>query len=306
MARAILRAFGALVTTLFLLATLTFFLLRLLPGGPFDRERPLDPAVRAELESRYSLSEPILYQYASYLGRTLRGDLGPSFAREGESVAGILAEGLPVTGFLAAGAALVALLTGLPLGVVAAGRPGAWGDGLLRAGAVFALSLPSFLVGALLLYFFSLRWELFPAAFWGGAAHRVLPILTLALLPAAQVMRLTRAAVLEKRNEDFLRTARAKGLSEGSVLWRHALRSSLLPLASLLGPLLANLFAGTVVVETLFALPGLGAAFVSSVANRDYPLVMGLTLCYGFLLVVVNLGAELAFAWLDPRVKGET
>ena len=303
MGRRLFRSLLSFLATLWLLATLTFFLLRLLPGGPYDRERPLSPEVRAELESRYGLGEPISTQYVSYLGGLARGDLGPSLTREGETVNGLLAEGLPVTAFLALGAFVLALLVGVPLGVLSAARRGGVLDWIVRGGAVGALSLPSFLFGALLIYIFSLRTEVFPAAFWGGAAHRVLPLLTLALVPVAQVTRLVRASVLEQKNADFLRTARAKGLSEARVLWSHALRNSLLPLAALAGPLAANLFAGTVVVETLFALPGLGASFVEGISRRDYPLAMGLTLLYGAMLVLLNLLTDLSYEYLDPRLK---
>ncbi|RZA09100.1 MAG: ABC transporter permease [Proteobacteria bacterium] len=303
MALLFLRKIATLVATLIFLATLTFFLLRILPGGPFDRERPMGESARAELSARYELDRPVLAQYGSYLGKAARLDFGPSYLRDGESVRDILAEGIPVTAFLALGALILALGIGLPLGVTAAASPGSGFDRALRLCAVSALSLPSFLTGAVLLYAFSLRLEIFPAAFWGGGAHRVLPLITLSLLPMAQIARLVRASVLENTSADYVRTARAKGLSESSVLWSHALRNSLLPLLTYLGPLLANLFAGTLVVETLFALPGLGSLFVSSVSGRDYPMVMGLTLLYGAILVAANLAAEISYGFVDPRLR---
>lgn len=293
-----------LFTTLFVLATLTFFLLRLLPGGPFDRARPLEPEVRAALEQRYGLDQPLPQQFARYLGGVVQLDFGPSYRFEGETVREILGRTLPVTLFLGAAALLVALLVGIPAGVLAASRPGGWLDFFVRSVAVSAMSLPSYLAGALLIYLFSLKLELLPAALWDGWSHRVLPVLALSFLPMAQIARLVRASLLENVHADFLRTARAKGAGEGAVLWRHGLRNSLLPLLTLLGPLTANTLTGTFVVETLFAIPGMGASFVDSVANRDYPLVMGLTLLYGFLLVAGNLLVDCAYGLADPRLRG--
>ena len=293
-----------LFTTLFVLAALTFFLLRVLPGGPFDRARPLDPEVRAALEERYGLDQPLPQQFVRYLGGVVQLDFGPSYRYEGETVREILGRTLPVTLFLGAAALVLALLVGVPAGVFAAGRPGSVWDNLVRTAAVGAMSVPSYLAGALLIYFFSLRAGLFPAALWEGWSSRVLPVITLALLPAAQIARLVRASLLETVHADYLRTARAKGAGEGTVLWRHGLRNSLLPLLTFLGPLTANTLTGTFVVETLFALPGMGASFVDSISNRDYPLVMGLTLLYGFLLVGGNLLVDIAYGFADPRLRG--
>ena len=295
------RSLAQLVLAIFALATITFFLLRLLPGGPFDRAVPYRSEQRQAIEARYGLEQPLLRQYSRWLGQVTRLDFGTSFRFEGQPVSEILRQGAPVSFTLGGFAMLLALLVGIPIGVESARRRGQLFDIFARILAAGLVSLPAYLAGALLLYWLSLRWELFPAAFWGGPSHWILPVITLSLAPTAHVARLVRASVLETTQADFVRTARAKGLSEASVFWRHAFRNALLPLITLAGPLAVNLVAGTFVVEMLFALPGLGQRFVNSVSTRDYPLVMALTLGYGTFLVAMNLLVDAAYSWADPR-----
>jgi oligopeptide transport system permease protein len=298
-----LRRVAAFLLTLFVIATISFFLLRLAPGGPFDQERVVDPAVRAAQEAKYRLDRPLPEQYATFLGDLLCGDLGPSARYPGMTVNEILAASLPTSlglGFLAL---LVALAAGVSAGVAAGIRPGGLTDRAVSALAVISISVPNFVLGALLLSVFGLWLRALPVGLLGGPSSWVLPALTLGLPMAGVVARLTRAGLTSALNEDFVRTARGKGLPERRVVWVHALRPALLPVVSFLGPATAAVLTGSVVVERIFALPGLGTHFVNSALNRDYSLVLGTVLVYSFLLVLMNLLSDLALAALDPRIR---
>ena len=288
---------------LWVVATLTFFLLRFLPGGPFDREKALPPEILKNVEARYALDQPLHRQYADYLIGLTRGDLGPSYKYVGRDVAQILSEALPVSVRLGAVALVFALIGGVAIGLAAGVRSGTGFDRGVMVASVLGVSVPSFVLGAALVLGVGLRLGWLPAGLWEGPAHAILPALTLAALPLAYIAQLTRTSVLAVVDLDFVRTARAKGLSELAVQLRHVLRNALLAVVTYFGPLLAILLTGSFVVEKLYAIPGIGRFFVTAVANRDYPLVLGVTLTYAALVVVANLAVDLIYGWLDPRIR---
>lgn len=296
------RLLGA-IFVLWIIASSTFLMLRLLPGGPFDSDKALPPEVMANIERKYHLDKPIFSQYLLYLGDLVRGDLGESFKYVGRSVGDILAETLPNSLKLGTYSLLLAFLLGIPLGAVAAARHNSIWDTSAMFMAISGVALPSFLVGPLLILFFTFYLQLLPPALWESPLHYIMPVLTLGLRPAAILARLTRSSVLDCIHADFVRTARAKGLSKRVVLFKHVLKNSLLPVLSMSGPLVANVLSGSFIVELIFAVPGMGKHFVQSVTNRDYPLILGVTLLYAALLIVANLMVDLLYAIVDPRIR---
>ncbi len=300
----VLRRLAEAVPTLFVIVAGSFFLMRLAPGGPFDLERPLPPAAMENLARVYGLDQPLPVQFGRYLAALARGDLGPSFSYRDLGVADLLARGLPVSLTLGALALLLALTLGIGLGGLAALRRGGPADRLVGLGAALALSLPSFVVAPLLQIAFGLSLRWLPVSGWegGSPAHLVLPVLTLALPQVGAVARLTRASLAEALAAQPVRTMRSLGLPPGRVL-RHALRGALLPVIALAGPLAAALLTGSVVVETIFGLPGIGRYFVEGALNRDYTLVMGTVVLVGAFVVLFNLAADLLALWADPRLR---
>lgn len=282
----------------------SFVLMRVAPGGPFDGERPLDPATRAALARAYGLDQPLPVQLGRYLWRLGHGDFGPSLVYRDFSVTDLVAQGLPVSLTLGALALAAALAIGLPAGLFAAARAGSLRDRALMTAATLLTALPTFVTGPLLVLVFALGLGLLPVSGWGGAAARVLPVAALALPVAGAVAKLARAGLAQVLVQDHVRTARARGLSPARVLLVHALRPALVPVASYLGPAAAGLLTGAVVIETVFALPGLGRHFVQGALNRDYPLVLGVVILYAALILVFNLVADLLYGWLDPRTRG--
>jgi len=292
------------VATLLVAVTLAFALLRLLPGGPFDAERAVPVEVARALDAKYHLDEPLLQQYARWLGDLVwRGDLGPSFRYPNRRVSEIVALSLPVSLELGSLALVLAIAAGVPLGVLGATRRGAV-DAAARGASVLGISLPRFVLGPLLVLVFSLKLYLLPAARWDSWRHMVLPALCAGVPTAAYLARLTRAGMLEVLHADFIRTARAKGLSERAVIWKHALPGGLLPVVSFLGPGASALLTGSVVIEKIFDVPGMGRYFVEAAQNRDYNLVLGVTLVYGVVVMTLNAVVDVAYALLDPRVRG--
>ena len=291
------------VPVLLVVATVTFALLRFLPGGPFDREKALPPEILRNVEARYALDRPLLEQYVSYLGGLLRGDFGPSYKYTGRDVGDILADALPVSALLGSVALAMALLGGVSIGLAAGVRARSAFDRVAMLLSVLGVSLPSFVLGAALVLGAGLWLDWFPAGLWEGPSYVVLPALTLAALPLAYIAQLTRTSVIDVKDLDYVRTARAKGLSEGQVRRRHVLRNALLAVITYFGPLLAILLTGSFVVEKVFAIPGIGRFFVTAVTNRDYPLVLGVTLVYAALVILANLLVDLLYAWLDPRIR---
>jgi oligopeptide transport system permease protein len=291
------------IPVLVAVATVTFALLRFLPGGPFDREKALPPEILRNIEARYHLDEPIALQYVRYLAGLARGDLGPSYKYVGRDVAAILAEALPVSVRLGSVALLIAVVFGVAAGLVAGTRRGSRVDRGVMLAALLGVSVPSFVLGAALILVVGLWLGWLPAALWEGPLYVVLPALTLAALPTAYVAQLTRTSVIDVVDLDYVRTARAKGLSERSIQLRHVLRNALLAVVTYFGPLLAILLTGSFVFEQIFAIPGMRRFFVTAVTNRDYPLVLGVTLVYAGLVVLANLAVDLLYGWLDPRIR---
>ena len=299
---AAMRLLSAL-PVLLVVTTVTFGLLRFLPGGPFDREKALPPEILANIEARYHLDEPLHRQYLRYLGGLARGDLGPSYKYVGRSVGDVIGDALPVSLQLGGVALLLALLIGVPAGLAAGVRKGTAVDRVTMLLTMLGISMPGFVLGAGLILGVGLWLGWLPAALWEGPLYVILPALTLAALPAAYIGQLTRSSVLEVVDLDYVRTARAKGLPESQVRRRHVLRNALIAVVTYFGPLMATLLTGSFVVEKIFAVPGLGRFFVTAVTNRDYPLVLGVTLLYAVLVVTANLLVDLLYARLDPRIR---
>ncbi len=291
------------IPVLFMVATMTFVLLRFLPGGPFDREKTLPPEILRNIEARYHLDESVPEQFIRYLSGVLRGDFGPSYKYTGRDVSDILTDSFPISLQLGSLALMIASFGGVAIGLTAAVRHGSVLDRGLMLLSVAGMSVPSFVLGALLVLSFGLSLGWLPAALWEGPSYAVLPALTLAALPMAYIAQLTRSSVLEVMHLDYVRTARAKGLSERAVRWRHVLRNALLAVVTYLGPLVAVLLTGSFVVEQIFAIPGMGRFFVTAVTNRDYPLVLGATLVYACLIILANIVVDILYAFLDPRIR---
>ncbi|MBC7387515.1 MAG: ABC transporter permease [Cryobacterium sp.] len=297
------RLLGA-VPTLFLLATLVFFVLRLAPGGPFDGDRVFPPEVKAAIDAHYGLDLPVWKQWTVWMRAAFfHFDFGESFQYLGRTVNEMIAFSLPPSLLLGGLAMLLSLGIGIPLGVLAAWRQGTWLDSSAIFFAVAGVSLPSYLVASLLVLVFALGLGWLPAALWDEPSSVVLPVLTLAFRPLAITARLVRSSMIEALSSDYIRTAHAKGVPVKGVLFHHALRNSLIPMITVLGPLAASLVTGSFLVEMVFQIPGLGKHFVGAVLNRDYPMVMGVTLIYGVILISANLLADLLCAWADPRIR---
>ncbi|MBV1693128.1 MAG: ABC transporter permease subunit [Hyphomicrobiales bacterium] len=302
----ILRRLGSAIPTLFLIITISFFLIRVAPGGPFDLEQPLEAKVMENLNRIYKLDRPLWEQYLLYLGALARGDLGPSFYLRDFSVADLLLKGLPISMRLGALALLLALVVGGALGVIAALRQNSGADYAVVGLATIGITIPTFVVGPILQIVFGLWLASLPIAGWGEGALRntILPVLVLALPQLAVVARLTRASMIETLRANHIRTLRAQGLGMTTII-RHALRGAALPVVSYLGPAAAALLTGSVVVETIFGLPGVGRYFVEGALNRDYTLVMGTVVMVACFVLLFNLLVDIAYAVLDPRVRYE-
>ncbi|MCH8076279.1 MAG: ABC transporter permease [SAR324 cluster bacterium] len=301
----IARRLVNLVFALFVLATLIFFMVRALPGGPFDREKPLPPEVVKNLEAYYGLDKSLGEQYVAFLANAARGDFGPSYASRGDTVGALILRHLPVSAELGLWALILAVALGIPLGVLAAYYHNTWVDFLATFLAVLGRSIPTIALAPLLILIFAqtLRW--LPTARFDTPAHRVLPTLALGLGMAALIARLARSSMLQVIREDYIRTARAKGLGEFPVVFVHALRNALIPVVTLLGPLLAVVVTGTFIVEVFFAVPGLGRYYITSIGTRDYPVIMGTSLLFGAVIMVMNALVDILYSWIDPRIRLE-
>jgi ABC-type dipeptide/oligopeptide/nickel transport system permease component len=291
------------VVILSCVVTITFFLVRLMPGGPFDRERKLPEHIEKELLAKYKLDGPLFEQYFNYLRDLLHGELRLSTKYRSRSVNEILADSLPVSGLLGGIAFCVATVGGVFLGSLAAAKQQTWIDRTAMLGALFAVSLPSFVIGPILVLVFAIEWPVLPVGGWGNLQSLVLPSITLAAPYTAYIARLTRSSMLEVLTQDYIRTARAKGLSNTAVIYKHGLRVAILPVVSFLGPLAANLLTGSIVVESIFSIPGTGGFFVNSVLNRDGFLLAGVVIVYCSLLVLFNLVVDLLYGLLDRRIS---
>lgn len=294
------------IPVIFIVITATFFLVRAAPGGPFDAEKVVLPEVKRALEAQYRLDLPLHEQYFAYLGDLTRGELGPSFKYPGRSVNEILFSGLPVTAELGFYALLIALLIGVTAGVFASLKPNTRQDYIPMSLAMIGICMPSFLLGPLLVLVFGIYLEWLPISGWGAIpGDKILPSITLGAAYAAYVARLSRAGMLEILSQDFIRTARAKGLPEWLVVTKHALRGGLIPVVAFLGPAFAGLLAGSFVVETIFQIPGLGRFYVQAAFNRDYTMILGTTVFLSTLIVLFNLVSDVAAAWLNPRLRSQ-
>jgi oligopeptide transport system permease protein len=305
MLRFIGRRLLVAIPTLFLVVTLAFFMMRAAPGSPFDMDRKLSPAIEQNIRARYGMNKPLPQQYLDYVGGVLKGDLGPSLKYRDKTVLQILKENYPVSLKLGLSAIVIASLVGVSLGVLAALRQNRSVDYGVMTVAILGVCVPTFVTAPLLVLAFASKLGWLPTAGWNGGAlpNLVLPVIVLALPQIAIISRLTRAGMIEVLRSNYVRTARAKGLPEHRIVTRHALRAAILPLVSYLGPACAGLLTGSLVVERIFNLPGLGKFFVISALQRDYTVVMGMVIVYAGLILVLNLAADLLYAVLDPRVR---
>jgi oligopeptide transport system permease protein len=283
--------------------TMTFFLVRIAPGGPFDSEKAVMPEVKAALEAQYRLDQPLFNQYTAYLGDLAQGEFGPSFKYPGRSVNELIGAGLPVTAELGLYALLVAVIIGGLAGVMASLKPNTAQDYLPMSAAMIGICMPSFLLGPLLVLVFGIYLDWLPVSGWGDIpGDKILPSITLGSAYAAYIARLSRAGMLEVMSQDYIRTARAKGLPEWQVVTKHALRGGLIPVVAFLGPAFAGLLAGSFVVETIFQIPGLGRFYVQAAFNRDYTMILGTTV---FLSTLFNLLSDILAAWMNPRLRAQ-
>lgn len=296
------RLIEALITC-WVIATATFLLLRVVPGGPFDTEKALPPEIKASIEAKYNLNAPLLTQYGDYLAGLVRGDLGESYKYLGRNITDIILETLPISVQLGVYSLLISYLIGIPFGVLAGYYHNKWMDHVLMVLAISGVSLPSFLVAPILILIFCFGLGWLEPALWNGPSFYILPTIVLGTRSAAVIARLTRASVLEVIRSDFIRTGRAKGLSETTLLFKHVLKNSLIPVLTFSGPLIAGIITGSFVVEQIFAVPGIGRHLVLSVSNRDYPMILGTTLVFSIILVLCNLLTDLLYAYVDPRIK---
>ena len=336
MGKYIVRRFLWMLLVLFVVSAITFVLMRLVPGGPFNTERGVPEPIIRNLERRYNLDAPLWEQYMDYVGgiaipritgpdwrRSVQEDyliniplpfaepgtafrwmnFGPSLTRRSQTVTSIIGDSLPVSMQLGAAALIVGLAIGVPAGVIAALHRNTLYDYLGMGIAIFGVSVPAIILGPILQYIFGVGMGLFPVTGWGRFEHIIMPAFALGFAQSALIARLTRASLLQVLNEDYIRTARAKGLRERTVVNKHALRNALIPVVTVLGPLAAALLTGTFVVEIIFGIPGLGKFFVTSITNRDYTIIMGTVLLYASFLVVANLIVDIVYAWIDPRIR---
>ena len=292
-----------MLLSLWVVVTATFLLMKSVPGDPFLEDRGLPPEIHQALRDHYGLDDPILSQYGRYLQSIMAGNLGPSLKYKNRTVNEVIREKFPISALLGLESLFLSIGFGVPLGVIAALYKNKWQDSVAMIIVVLGVSIPNFILASLLQYFFALKLGWLPVARWGSFAHTVLPALALASLSIAFIARLTRSNMIEVLQQDYIKTAKAKGLSERQIIWRHGLRNALLPVVTYLGPLTANILIGSFVIEKIFGIPGLGYWFVSSVGNRDYPMIMGTTIFFSVLLMGLTLVIDLVYPLMDPRMR---
>ena len=301
----ILKRLALAVLTVFVVITVTFFVMHAVPGGPFLGEKALSESALQALEEKYGMDKPVFTQYLTYLSDVVtRLDFGPSLKQRGRMVSELILEGMQISVKLGLLAALIAVAVGLVLGAYAALRRNKFADKLIMVLTTAFVSMPSFIMGTLLLLLFAVKWMVVPAngAMAGG---QLLPIITLALYPTAYITRLTRSTMMDVLGQDYIRTAKAKGVSAGRLVFGHAMKNALSPVITYLGPMIANIVTGSLVVEKIFAVPGIGRTFVSSITDRDYPVIMGTTIVLAVLVVVMNLLSDILYKAVDPRIRLE-
>ncbi len=305
MVKYILKRIGAGMLSVFVLITITFFLLHIIPGGPFSpaENRNVPPKILEKVSEQYGLNDPIPEQYIRYLKNLAQGDLGTSFKKQDTTVNELIAQGFPVSAKVGLWGVLISLAVGVPLGVIAAVKRGKWPDGAAMVFATIGVSVPSFVICVLMMYFFCEKWKIFPSYGLTSWKHYVLPVFCMAFSQIAYITRLMRSSMLETMRQDYIRTERAKGVPEFTVISRYAMKNSLLPIITYVGPMVAALLTGTFIIEKLFSVPGLGRYFVSAINDRDYSVTLGLTLFVGTLIIIVNIIVDIMYAVIDPRVK---
>lgn len=305
MGRYIFKRLGASVLTLFVVLSLTFFMMRAIPGGPFTDEKSLPPEVMQKVMERYKMNDPLGKQYVDYLLNVVKLDLGPSFRYEGRTVNDLIKESFPISAKIGGLAILISLIVGIPTGIVSAMKRGKFPDKLASIISVIGVTIPNFVIATILIYFFILKLKWVSIGTSKGFLSLLLPAITLAGFPTAFISRIVRSSMLEVIQQDYIRTARAKGMLEKKVIYIHALKNALMPVLTYLGPLTAGILTGSFVVEQIFAIPGLGTYFVTSIQNRDYTTILGVTIFYSMLLVTFNLIVDISYALLDSRIKLE-
>ncbi len=303
MKKYIIQRVSSGILTLFVVITLTFFLMRAIPGGPFTDERAIPSYVLENLMKQYGLNDPVYIQYGRYLWNVLNFDLGPSYRYEGMTVNEIIASSFPISCIVGSIALTISLVLGIPAGIISALKRNKWQDRLAMILATLGITIPNFVIATALVYIFAYNLGWVSVGFWEGISTAVLPAVTLAGYPTAFISRLTRSGMLEIMQQDYIRTAYSKGLRERAVVYIHALKNALIPVITYLGPLIAGILTGSFVVEQVFGIPGLGTFFVTSITNRDYTMIMGVTIFYSALLVLLNLIADIFLALIDPRIK---
>lgn len=304
-ARYILKRIVWSIVSLFVIITVTFFLMRMIPGGPFTGEKTLPEEILRNLNEKYGLNKPLAIQYFKYLNSLLHGDLGISMRNQGRTVNEIIAETFPVSAKAGILAIILSLLIGIPLGIWSAVHQGKWQDNLSMVIATIFITIPGFVLAVILMYIFGVKLQLVPIMGLDEPRSYILPVVTLAAYPISFIARLIRSSMLESLSQDYIRTARAKGLSDFIVVYKHALKNSLIPVVTYLGPLIAGVLTGSFVVEKIFAIPGMGRFYVESITNRDYSLVMGTTIFYAAFLIFMNLIVDIIYVFIDPRIKLE-
>lgn len=298
-----IKRFWAMAATILVITTLTFVLMKVIPGSPFNEERGTNEAVQKNLEAYYHLDDPLIFQYIFYLKSIITFDFGPSIKKPSDSVNDMLERGFPVSFELGMTAIVIAVISGLVLGVIAALRRNGFLDYAAMSLAVLGISIPNFILATLLIQQFAVNLKLFPAATWTSPIHMVLPTAALAVGPMAIIARLTRSSMVEVLTQDYIRTAKAKGLSPFKIIVKHALRNALMPVITVLGTLVASILTGSFVIEKIFVIPGMGKYFVESINQRDYPVIMGTTVFYSVILIIMLFLVDLAYGLLDPRIK---
>lgn len=305
MAKYILKRLTAGIVSLFILVTITFFLMHVIPGGPFSpsEQRNVPEKILVQISDKYGLNDPLIVQYGRYIGNLLHGDMGISFKKQDTTVNELIATGFPVSARVGALGVCTALIVGIPLGIIAAVRQGKLADGFSMVFATIGVSVPSFVICVLMMYLFCEKWKIFPSYGLKSWKGYILPVFCMAFSQIAYITRLMRSSMLETLRQDYIRTERSKGVPEFQVIGKYALKNSILPVVTYVGPMVASLLTGTFIIEKLFSIPGLGRYFVSAITDRDYSVVLGLTVFLGSMIILCNLVVDIMYAVIDPRVK---
>ena len=303
MVKYIAKRIGLAIVTIWAVATITFFLMNLVPGGPFLSEKAISPQATAALEAKYGLDKPLFQQYLTYIKDALHGDFGDSLKQRGRTVMDIIKMKFPVSARVGGVSVLVSLILGVPLGCIAALKRGKFADSLISVVATCGIAVPSFVICTLLLYFFGVKLQILPTMGLTTAKHYVMPVMALAFYPTAYIMRLMRSSMLDVLGQDYMRTAKAKGLSQKVSLFKHALRNAILPVITYVGPMLAYTLTGSFVTEKIFTIPGLGGEFIKAINGRDYTMIMGTTIFLATIMIVMNVIVDIVYKLVDPRIK---